>query len=122
MTLQEDNHDVTLVTTHSIRYRILKEDVPDEDVVEFAGYNPFDPIQDTERGSHGCGGLSPGDVTTHSIRYRILKVWDPIHRATILREVTTHSIRYRILKAGKSIVEDIVAMPELQPIRSDTGY
>ena len=36
-------------------------------------YNPFDPIQDTERPGGLGDHLRPGGVTTHSIRYRILK-------------------------------------------------
>ncbi len=61
------------VSTHSIRYRILKADMEALDTEFEKSFNPFDPIQDTES--------SPGDqpvvglliVSTHSIRYRILK-------------------------------------------------
>ena len=61
------------VTTHSIRYRILK-----------AHQSPTP------------GGDS--QVTTHSIRYRILKVGERQGPGPVYL-VTTHSIRYRILKA-----------------------
>ena len=36
------------VTTHSIRYRILKAPLLIGLAKELLGYNPFDPIQDTE--------------------------------------------------------------------------
>ena len=88
----------TTVSTHSIRYRILKP---------------------TERGAKDCRVK----VSTHSIRYRILKLH--IAHATLVyvapSMVSTHSIRYRILKLAQRPVEveDDVAF---QPIRSDTGY
>ena len=46
------NHAVTraCVTTHSIRYRILKADIESEAEEADTCYNPFDPIQDTESG------------------------------------------------------------------------
>ena len=36
------------VSTHSIRYRILKVSNVDDDLDNPIGFNPFDPIQDTE--------------------------------------------------------------------------
>ena len=92
-----------------------------------AGYNPFDPIQDTESSRAGRGLARPGGVTTHSIRYRILKErmaggfkamghgynpFDPIQDTesssgaiptNSKSKVTTHSIRYRILKVHRAI-------------------
>ena len=115
----------TVVSTHSIRYRILK--VRHRRVVAEArqGFNPFDPIQDTESWQCGTDGsfvgrFNPFDpiqdtercgiatqhinhmaVSTHSIRYRILKGPRVLGRSR--REiVSTHSIRYRILKVGMS--------------------
>ena len=39
------------VTTHSIRYRILKVPYLEFALRRFGSYNPFDPIQDTESSS-----------------------------------------------------------------------
>ena len=63
-----------------------------------SSYNPFDPIQDTERYYHRAGSIQCDRVTTHSIRYRILKGVRASPQLAGLK-VTTHSIRYRILKA-----------------------
>ena len=60
------------------------------------GFNPFDPIQDTERCVNSIIGTFGKAVSTHSIRYRILK--DVAQVAQAQREY------------------------EFQPIRSDTGY
>ncbi len=83
-------------------------------------YNPFDPIQDTERMLKGRLAMADSAVTTHSIRYRILKEvtsltaqeraesynpFDPIQDTERERLVAGQVITYR-----------------LQPIRSDTGY
>ena len=86
------------VSTHSIRYRILKA-VNDEGVVpQVSGFNPFDPIQDTERSQLDAAESLP----------RRFNPFDPIQdterggRAddrVVERIVSTHSIRYRILKA-----------------------
>ena len=85
-----------MVTTHSIRYRILKEDKPQLDAVAIPGYNPFDPIQDTERSK------SAGPYTTGVPRYN---PFDPI-QDTERWVVAVH----------------VAGVPSLQPIRSDTGY
>ena len=37
------------VSTHSIRYRILKAKLLTQVLYHDQGFNPFDPIQDTER-------------------------------------------------------------------------
>ena len=39
---------IKLVSTHSIRYRILKLVVADDGEIGLHRFNPFDPIQDTE--------------------------------------------------------------------------
>ena len=65
---------VGTVSTHSIRYRILKVVIVSEAVASRTSFNPFDPIQDTESAVL-CGEAIHGyQVSTHSIRYRILKV------------------------------------------------
>ena len=90
-------NSVAQVTTHSIRFRILKVLPPFTVLWAWPRYNPFDPIQDTER---GCPRTIPGcqrQVTTHSIRFRILKV-DVDKPRLRFSDVTTHSIRFRILK------------------------
>ena len=64
-----------VVSTHSIRYRILK------------GRGPL-LLQQRRQ------------VSTHSIRYRILKVDEIGGQAVLYAQVSTHSIRYRILKGN----------------------
>ena len=64
------------VSTHSIRYRILKALFNTSLVLQLDSFNPFDPIQDTERLLQEGVRLAAEPVSTHSIRYRILKVSD----------------------------------------------
>ena len=84
------------VSTHSIRYRILKVSVGYASKQATPGFNPFDPIQDTERRVPARDCNSASLVSTHSIRYRILKDRDQPRLC--------------------------LASPKFQPIRSDTGY
>ena len=114
------------VSTHSIRYRILKEGKESSLIQSSHRFNPFDPIQDTERiwsnkssthrhwfqpirsdtGYWKQGGQARWvyvyRVSTHSIRYRILKAVMQHHDAA-LGQVSTHSIRYRILKVRRTM-------------------
>ena len=61
------------VSTHSIRYRILKAPRSPSKPTNHRCFNPFDPIQDTESLPVLRSGHQPRLVSTHSIRYRILK-------------------------------------------------
>ena len=109
------------------------------------GFNPFDPIQDTESGG---GQDDPGggksfnpfdpiqDTERDTLTYRLrdaepgFNPFDPIqdterplpalvHHLAV--PVSTHSIRYRILKVSSN-GDGAWALVEFQPIRSDTGY
>ena len=86
-----------------------------------SSFNPFDPIQDTERLFILVMDDFRFSVSTHSIRYRILKVsklphktcstycfnpFDPIQDT----ERLSNTMRRRIPPR------------KFQPIRSDTGY
>ena len=110
-----------IVSTHSIRYRILKDRYSND--------------------SH----QAQAHVSTHSIRYRILKGTHQGRQDTSPQGVSTHSIRYRILKAttdccrsttptrfnpfdpiqdteSAKIAVEADKSQMFQPIRSDTGY
>ena len=50
------------VTTHSIRYRILKDRFHHTILDSFKCYNPFDPIQDTERRDREGQGVLPAQL------------------------------------------------------------
>ena len=84
------------VSTHSIRCRILKEVGHRATVPVVLRFNPFDPMQDTER---------PADDD-----FTVLIV-----------KVSTHSIRCRILKGVNWLTLRYLAA-SFQPIRSDAGY
>ena len=86
-----------------------------------ACFNPFDPIQDTERLGEASHRLALGEVSTHSIRYRILKERMLDFLLDYWLQVSTHSIRYRILKVREWYFGMNLLQP-FQPIRSDTGY
>ena len=102
-----------VVSTHSIRCRILKGPATRSSRTSKGGFNPFDPMQDTERawlfGGVSCLLL----VSTHSIRCRILKVQPDTGRQHGC-QVSTHSIRCRILKVYicKPL---ILALPSFNP-------
>ena len=109
------------------------------------GYNPFDPIQDTESWSEDMPAQPMGNVTTHSIRYRILKdstgnvvassLWgynpfDPIqdtessHTWALGRSVPPRYNPFDPIQDTESYrgASSLVFLEALQPIRSDTGY
>ena len=90
-------HRPSLVTTHSIRYRILKgQEAQRQRPPGETGYNPFDPIQDTER------VVTADDSHAHIYGYN---PFDPIQ--------DTESVEWEIIVNTEA---------KLQPIRSDTGY
>jgi len=89
-----------LVTTSSIRSRILKAKRGGRDVVDVVSHNIVDPFEDTERYQAALFGAVYHAVTTSSIRSRILKAAPPGARRPATK-VTTSSIRSRILKAHR---------------------
>ena len=107
------------VSTHSIRYRILKGWHCERCGKRLPSFNPFDPIQDTERWDNINFGEAR-KVSTHSIRYRILKAHQLAGRRT--RQASFNPF---------DPIQDTESMkcfghtncdPGFQPIRSDTGY
>ena len=83
-------------------------------------FNPFDPIQDTERGIGGwLAILGPGFNPFDPIQDTERSGTPQAALASAL--VSTHSIRYRILKAVQA-GEAERSHARFQPIRSDTGY
>ena len=108
------------VSTHSIRYRILKAGVDRAPWRVDVGFNPFDPIQDTE--SIRCLPVRWIDlvVSTHSIRYRILK-------GLLERIVSVRAISFNPFDPIQDTERAVVSVWSstgiwFQPIRSDTGY
>ena len=108
------------------------------------GFNPFDPIQDTESGCSLLIGaclrsFNPFDpiqdtesnFTGHDdLPEACFNPFDPIQdtesefRARVQAiswNVSTHSIRYRILKVSNHLAA-LNSASMFQPIRSDTGY
>ena len=85
-----------VVSTHSIRYRILKEGLQARQPPAPPRFNPFDPIQDTESDRYG----------SNAAIILCFNPFDPIQDTEsamlditfVLYYVSTHSIRYRILK------------------------
>ena len=94
-----DGSPIKSVSTHSIRYRILK--VPRDMVARLL--------------SHG--------VSTHSIRYRILK---EILKGALanINNVSTHSIRYRILKVRPPpyLVHQLEGFNPFDPIQDTESW
>jgi len=65
-----------VVTTSSIRSRILKVDVSEVPASQAMSHNIVDPFEDTERLSRTSSSGQSTSVTTSSIRSRILKDYE----------------------------------------------